>query len=185
MATPNDLRKGSVIRYQNWPYSVMEVVHRANGRGRGFVQAKMRNLQNGSSTDVKFDSSDIITFCETSNQTLEFSYIDDEGFHFMDPETFEDVILPEHVIGDDKYYLVPTITYDVKWVDGKPVVLSLPGSVDLNVVEAPEVLRGDTATAVLKTAVTDTGLQVKVPAFVKPNDRIKVSTADGSYISRA
>ena len=103
----------------------------------------------------------------------------------MDPETFEDVILPEHVIGDDKYYLVPTITYDVKWVDGKPVVLSLPGSVDLNVVEAPEVLRGDTATAVLKTAVTDTGLQVKVPAFVKPNDRIKVSTADGSYISRA
>ena len=61
MATPNDLRKGSVIRYQNWPYSVMEVVHRANGRGRGFVQAKMRNLQNGSSTDVKFDSSDIIT----------------------------------------------------------------------------------------------------------------------------
>jgi elongation factor P len=185
MASPNDLRRGSVIMHQNAPYSVMEVVHRANGRGRGFVQAKMRNLQNGSSTDVKFDSGDPITFCDTSNQTLEFSYIDEVGFHFMDPATFEDIVLPANVIGEDKYYLVPTTSYDIRWVNEKPIAISLPGSVELEVLEAPEVIRGDTANNVLKTVTTETGLEVKAPAFVKQGDRIKVSTADGSYISRA
>ncbi len=185
MATPNDLRKGSVIRYQEVPHAVLEVVHRANGRGRGFVQATMRNLHNNSSTVVKFASSEVIYFCDTDNSKLEFSYEDEQGFHFMDPNSFEDILLPRDVIGNDKYFLVANITYDIRFIDGKPIQISLPGSVELDIIEAPEAIRGDTATNVLKTATTDTGLEIKVPAFVKVGDKIKVSTADASYISRA
>lgn len=185
MATPNDLRKGSVIDYQSSPHVVLEVVHRANGRGRGFVQATMRNLHNNASTVVKFMSAEVITFCETDNSKLEFSYEDEAGCHFMNPASFEDVIIPADVIGDNKGYLVSNIIYDIRSVNGKPVQISFPGSVELLVVDAPEVVRGDTATNVLKVATTDTGLEVKVPAFVKIGDKIKVSTADGSYISRA
>jgi elongation factor P len=184
MAIANDLRKGSVIDYQGHPHSVMEVVHRSNGRGRGFIQATMRNLHNGSSTVVKFMSTETINFCDTENAELEFSYEAEDGFHFMDPKSFEDVVISKEVIGDNKYYLVSGIVYDVRLINGKPVQISLPGSVELNVVEAPEVIRGDTATNVLKVATTDTGLEVKVPAFVKVGDRIKVSTLEGSYISR-
>lgn len=185
MPIANDLRKGSVIDYQGCPYSVMEVVHRSNGRGRGFIQATMRNLQNNASTVVKFMATDTITFCDTDTLELEFSYEGEDGFHFMDPRSFEDIVITRDVIGDNRYYLVGGTNYDIRCVNGKPIQIALPGSVELGVVEAPEVIRGDTATNVLKTATTDTGLQVKVPAFVKVGDRLKISTLDGSYISRA
>jgi len=185
MASPNDLRKGSVIRYQGNPHVVLDFVHRAQGRRMGFIQATLRNLTSGSSTVVKFDSSDEVYFCETENMTLDFSYVDEQGYHFMDPNTFEDVLLSADLIGDDKFYLVPNHTYDIRIVDGKPAQISLPSYVELKVMEAPEVIRGDTATNVLKKTITETGLEVKTPAFIKAGEVIKVSTLDGSYMSRA
>ena len=174
MATATDIRRGGVLRYQEEPHVVLDL-----------IQATLRNLRSGSSSVVKFSSSETVYFCDTENQKLEFSYTDDQGLHFLDPNTFEDIVISAAVVGDDHYYLVTGNTYDIRFIDGKPVTINLPGSVELTVTEAPEVVRGDTATSVLKTVMTDTGLGVKTPAFVKTGDRIKVSTDDGSYISRA
>jgi len=184
-ASPTDIRKGQVIIYQGQPYLVLEVMHRTPGNLRSFVQATMRNLVTGASTATKFRSSDTIESCHTETQRLEFSYADDEGFHFLNPETFEDTILSAKLIGDQKVYLVENSTYDILFVNEKPVQVQLPASVEIEVAEAAEAIRGDTVSGAQKPVTTVTGLVVQVPLFIKKGERIKVSTNDGSYLGRA
>jgi elongation factor P len=103
----------------------------------------------------------------------------------MDPQSYETVELSEAMIGDAKYYLVANGKVEVLFVDEQPVTVDLPSSVTLKVTDAPEGIRGDTASNVQKSVICETGLTVSAPLFVKNGDVIKVSTADGSYLGRA
>src|SRR5262249_7485650 len=101
------------------------------------------------------------------------------------PETFEDVVLSAKLIGEQKVYLVESSTYDVLFVNEKPVQVQLPASVEIEVAEAAEAIRGDTVSSAQKPVTTVTGLVVQVPLFIKKGERIKVSTDDGTYLGRA
>jgi elongation factor P len=184
MASPTDIRKGRVLDYQGAPHLVLEMQHRTQGRQAGFVQTTLRNLQSGSTTTTKFRSTDNVEFMHTTTQKLEYSYKDAEGHHFMDLETYEDTVLPSEVIGEDDYFLVEGNTYDILLVDGKAIRLELPASVEANVIEAPEALRGDTAGNVLKPVTISSGITIQVPLFIKKDDVIKISTSDRSYLGR-
>jgi elongation factor P len=184
MASPTDIRKGRVLDYQGAPHLVLEMLHRTQGRQAGFVQTTLRNLQSGSTTTTKFRSTDNVEFMHTTTQKLEYSYKDAEGHHFMDLETYEDTVLPSEVIGEDDYFLVEGNTYDILLVDGKAIRLELPASVEANVIEAPEALRGDTAGNVLKPVTISSGITIQVPLFIKKDDVIKISTSDRSYLGR-
>jgi elongation factor P len=185
MPQANDLRKGNVINYNNDPHLVLEVQHRTPGNLRAFVQANIRNLRNGKSNAVRFSSTESVEVLTTDHQKLEFSYEDRGSYFFMDPSTFETVELPDVLIAEAKNYLVPNAEVEVLLVDGSPVEVRLPGSVNLKVTESAEGLRGDTASNVQKPATMETGLVVQVPLFIKEGEIIKVSTADGSYMGRA
>jgi elongation factor P len=185
MPSANDIRNGNVIKYHTAANYVMEVHHRTPGNLRAFVQAKLRNLRTGKSGDVRFGSTETVDILMTDKQTLEFSYADRGVFHFMHPETFEQIELMEDLIADAKNYLVPNGMVDVLFVDGSPIQVSLPSSVALKVIESAEGLRGDTASNVQKPATMETGLIVSVPLFIKEGEILKVSTADGSYFGRA
>jgi elongation factor P len=185
MANPTDIRKGRVIDYNGVPHVVLEVLHRTQGRQAGFVQVVMRNLNTGASTAVKFPSSDSIVFLSTSLMTLEYSYVDDMGHHFLDTQTYEDICLPSDLVEGKKKFLAIGKTYDVSCVSGKPVEIILPASIVMKVVESPDGIRGDTASNVQKPATTETGLVLQVPLFIKPGEMIRVGSADGSYIGRA
>jgi len=184
MASPTDIRKGKVIIYNGAPHAVMNMLHRTQGRQAGFVQTTLRNLETGSSTTTKFRSTDSVEFCHTTTKTLEYSYSDAYGFHFMNPETFEDTVLPESVIDEDKKWLVEGSSYGVLFVNDEPVSLDLPSNLDLKVAESPEGLRGDTSSAPLKPATLVNGVVVQVPLFVKTGDVIRVRTEDNTYVSR-
>ena len=184
MASPTDIRKGRVIVFQGNPHLVLEMLHRTQGRQAGFVQTTLRNLQIGSTTTTKFRSTDNVEFLHTTTQKLEYSYKDNDGFHFMDLETYEDSVLSEQMIGDDECFLVEGNNYDILLVDGDPVRLELPASVEATVVEAPDAIRGDTAGNVLKPVTISTGMTIQVPLFIKKDDVIKLSTADRSYLGR-
>jgi len=184
MASPTDIRKGKVILYQNAPHLVIEMQHRTQGRQAGFVQTTLRNLQTGSSTTTKFRSTDNVDFMHTENRRLEYSYEDQGGYHFLDPDTFEDTVLQREMVEDKKDYLAENQPYDILYVDDNPVQIQLPSSVEMEIAEAPEGLRGDTASSAQKPAVTATGLTVQVPLFIKKGDRIKISTDTGSYLGR-
>lgn len=128
MPSPTDIRKGRVIDYQGQPHLVLEMQHRTQGRQAGFVQATLRNLNSGASMTTKFRSTDSIEFCHTESNKLEFSYVDDVGYHFLNPETFEDTILDKDVVSDQKEFLVENTAYDVLFVNDKPIQIQLPAA---------------------------------------------------------
>jgi elongation factor P len=185
MPAANDIRKGQVIKFNNEPHLVMETQHRTPGNLRAFVQAKMRNLKNGRSMDQRFNSTESLEVLSTDRKTLEFSYADRDAFAFIDPKTFEQVELSAVLVGDAKNYLVANGKVEVLFVDDKPLTIDLPSAVELKIVESSDGIRGDTASNVQKPAKLETGLVVQVPLFIKEGDTVRVSTADGSYLSRA
>lgn len=184
MASPTDIRKGRVILYNGAPHLVLEMLHRTQGRQAGFVQVTLRNLSSGSSTTTKLRSTDSVEILITDTRKMELSYIDQEGWHFMDPETFEDVVIDEKLVEDAKDFLSEGNSVDVLYVQDQPVQVQLPASVELEVVEAPDAIKGDTSGAALKPVTLSTGLVVQTPLFVKTGDRIKVSTSEKSYLGR-
>ena len=185
MASPTEIRKGRVLTYQDAPHLVLDMQHRTQGRQAGFVQVTLRNLNTGSSTNVKFRSTDSVDFCHTTTAKLEYSYIDDMGYHFLDPETFEDSVLPTPICEPISKFLIETKVYDILMVDDKPVEVNLPAAVEMKVVDAPEGVKGDTASNVQKPVTTESGLSVQVPLFIKKDEVIRVSTENGNYLGRA
>jgi elongation factor P len=184
MASPTDIRKGKVILYNSTPHLVLEMQHRTQGRQAGFVQVTLRNLSSGSSTTTKLRSTDSVEILMTDSRKMELSYIDQEGWHFMDPETFDDVVLAERLLEDAQGFLSEGNSVDVLFVDNEAVQVQLPASVEMEVTEAPDAIRGDTSGAALKPVTVSTGLIIQTPLFIKTGDRIKVSTADKSYLGR-
>jgi len=185
MASPTDIRKGKVIELQRAPHLVLDMQHRTQGRQAGFVQVSLRNLNTGSSTNTKFRTTDSVDILRTISRKLEFTYIDDEGYHFMDPETFDDIVLETQLVEEAKDFLVENQTYSVLFVEDRPVRIELPASIEMEVTESPEGVRGDTASNVQKPATLETGLTVSVPLFIKPGEKIKVNTAEKTYQGRA
>ena len=184
MASPTEIRKGRAMLYQGTPHIVLEMQHRTQGRQAGFVQTTLRSLHNGSTTTTKFRSTDNVEFLHTNTIKLEYSYKDNDGFHFMDLETYEDTILSEDMIGEDEIFLVEGNNYDILLVDDKAVRLDLPASVEATVIEAADAIRGDTAGNVHKPVTISSGITVQVPLFIKKDDVIKISTDDRSYLGR-
>ncbi|MAH39962.1 MAG: elongation factor P [Puniceicoccaceae bacterium] len=185
MASPTDVRKGKVLNYQGTPHLVLDVQHRTQGRQAGFMQVTMRNLNTGSSTNTKIRTTDSVEILHTDNRKLEFSYKDSEGYHFIDPESFEDTLLDCTMVSDAIDFLVENAGYSILFVNDAPISIDLPASVEMKVIESPEGIRGDTASNVQKPALLETGLKIQVPLFIREGEVIKVSTADRAYMSRA
>jgi len=185
MALANDLRKGMAIRYNGNAAIVLEVMHRTPGNLRAFVQAIIRYIGTGKSADVRFGSTDKVDTVDVSRQQLEFSYKDHQGYHFMDPETYETISLNEDLLTDIKDFLVENLKVEVLSIESKPVQVELPSSVIMKIVESPEGVKGDSANNVQKTAVLETGKTIQVPLFIKEGEMVKVDTRTGDYMGRA
>ena len=185
MAAANDLRKGMAIRYNGNPAIVLEVQHRTPGNLRAFVQAIIRYINTGKSADVRFGSTDKVETVDVSRSQLEFSYKDPQGYHFMDPETYETISLNEDLLKDAKNYLVENLKVEVLSIEGRPVQVDMPSSVIMKVVESADGVRGDSANNVQKPAVLETGLSIQVPLFIKEGELIKVDSRTGAYMGRA
>ncbi len=185
MPSANDMRKGMAIKYNNDVCVVLDMQHRTPGNLRAFVQATLRSLRSGKSSVVRFSSTESIEPVNMNTRRVDFSYKDQGGFHFMDPETYETVTLNEEFVGDHAKYLIENLPVTIMEVEGKIAELELPPKVKLKVVEAPPGIRGDTATNVTKPAKVETGFEVGVPIFINPGDTIEVDTRTGKYLNRA
>ena len=185
MPAANDLRKGMAIKYNTDAYVVLEVTHRTPGNLRAFVQAIIRSIKTGKSSDVRFSSTEKVELVDLQRRPLEFSYKDHQGYHFMDPESYETVELDEALLAGAKDYLVENLRVEVLYAEGKAVEVEVPASVIMKVIESPEGLRGDTASNVQKPATLESGLIVNVPLFIKEGEMIKIDTRNGAYMGRA
>ena len=185
MATANDIRKGMAIIYNGDVAVVLDTQHRTPGNLRAFVQASIRSLKTGKSSDVRFSSTEKIDVIPMQTRKMEFSYKDGEDFVFSDPETYETVTLTPELVGDSKNYLVENANVTMTFVDDKAVSIEMPSSVILTVTDAPEGIRGDSANNVQKTITIETGITVQAPLFIKTGEKIKIDTRTGKYMERA
>jgi len=173
------------ISYNGDVCVVLDSQHRTPGNLRAFVQATLRSIRSGRSSDVRFSSTEKIDVVPMVTRKMEFSYKDGEDFVFSDPETFETVTLAMELVGDAKNYLVENGAVTVTFVDDKAVAIELPSSVVLTVADAPEGIRGESANNVQKAVLMETGITVQAPLFIKTGEKIKVDTRTGKYMERA
>ncbi|NUN93769.1 MAG: elongation factor P [Verrucomicrobiae bacterium] len=185
MATANDVRKGMAIRYGGEVCLVLETQHRTPGNLRAFVQATIRNLKTGRSAQVRFASTEPIETVPLVRRKMEYSYKDGSGWNFMDPSTYDTVVLRDEFVEGCKDYLVEGSICEVLFNDEVPVQIEVAPSVSLKVVESPEGVRGDSSGNVQKPAKLETGITVNVPLFIKEGEVIKVDTRTGLYLGRA
>src|ERR1700761_9050510 len=185
MATANDLRRGMAINYNGDICVVLDSQHRTPGNLRAFVQATIRSIRTGKSSDVRFSSTEKIEVVPMMTRKIEFSYKDGDDYVFSDPETFETVNLNPEIVGDAKNYLVENSQVTVTFVEEKAVSIELPSSVVLTVKDAPEGVRGDSANNVQKAVTMETGITVQAPLFIKTGEKLKIDTRTGKYMERA
>jgi elongation factor P len=179
-----DLKKGQVFQMDGVPYRVTEYGQKVMGRGGSIVNVKLKNLVTGAVIPKTFKGADKIEPAEVSNRTVQYLYADGQDFHFMDPTSFEQFQLPAEDMDDADKYLKESDEVQLQFFGDKVINVELPKALPLTVTYTENVVKGDTTSSVLKDATVETGLVVKVPAFIKTGDIIKVDTRDGSYIER-
>ncbi len=180
-----DIRKGNILKINNDPHRVLSMQHITPGNWRGMVQTKLRNLRTGSSTEIRFRSEDEVEKLALDTKQMQYLYHDGHGYHFMDVETYEQMALSDEVLGDTMSYVIPETTITMEMIEGEPVGLELPVTVDLRVVETAPGIKGATASAQRKPAKLETGLIVQVPSFIEEGELVRIATEDGSYLERA
>src|SRR2546425_5038831 len=185
MATANDLRRGMAINYNGDISVVLDSQHRTPGNLRAFVQATLRSIRTGKSSDVRFSSTEKLDVVPMMTRRMDFSYKDGQDYVFSDPENYETVTLPSEIVGEAKDFLVENQPVTVTFVEEKAVSIELPSSVILTVTDAPEGVRGDSANNVQKSVTLETGINVQAPLFIKTGEKIKVDTRTGKYMERA
>ncbi len=185
MPTANDLRRGMAINYNGDVAVVLDCQHRTPGNLRAFVQATIRSIRTGKSSDVRFSSTEKMDVVPMTTRKMEFSYKDGEDYIFSDPETFDTITLHPEIVGEARDYLVENAQVTVTFVEDKAVQIELPSAVVLTVSDAPEGLRGDSANNVQKPIILETGITIQAPLFIKTGEKIKVDTRTGKYMERA
>jgi elongation factor P len=173
------------ISYNGDVAVVLETQHRTPGNLRAFVQATIRSIKSGKSSDVRFSSTEKVEVIPMMTRKMEYSYKDGADYVFSDPETYETVTLTPELVGDAMNYVVENGIVTVTFVEEKAVQIELPSSVILKITDSPEGIRGDSANNVMKPATLETGITVQVPLFIKTGEKIKVDTRTGKYMERA
>ena len=181
----SELRRGMAVDFNGDICVVLDVQHLTPGNLRAFVQASLRSIKTGKSSDIRFSSQQKIEVVPMMTTKMEYSYKDGDDFVFTDPETFETVTLNAELVGDAKNWLVENAPVTVTFIDEKAVSIEVPASVILTVTDSPEGIRGDSANNVQKPALLETGITLQVPLFIKTGEKIKVDTRTGKYMERA
>lgn len=184
MYQPTDLKKGTVIQIDGKPYRVIEYGQKVMGRGGSIVNVRLKNLIDGSVIPKTFKGQDKIEPAEVNNRTVQYLYNDGDTFFFMDPESFEQFELGVDVVDSAAGYLKEGDMLNLQFFGDMVINVELPKNIYLEVTYAEDVVKGDTTSSVLKDATLETGISVKVPAFIKVGDVISVDTATGEYRER-
>ena len=183
----NDLKRGDVFQKDSIPYIVIDITKQTpSARGANMlIKIKGRNLLTGQVIDMTFKGGDTLDQPDFERRPGQFLYQNNEEFVFMDMESYEQHILHEDQIGDRKPFLMEGLDVVLHIFNGHVINIDLPITVEQTIVECEPVLKASTAAAQTKSAVTETGLVIQVPSYMKEGERIKIDTREKRYISRA
>jgi elongation factor P len=179
-----DMRSRMVIRLDGEVFRVIQAeYHAGGGKMHGVVNAKLRNVKTGGMTERRFRQDERFEEVELQRQAMEFLYEDGDLCFFMHPETFEQVALSKESLGPFCRFMEPNQRVDVEFLEGIPLQVHYPESVELRVQTTPEPLHTDDSN-VLKNAILENGMEVEVPQFVKDGDLVRIEVETGKYLKR-
>jgi elongation factor P len=184
MYSGNDLKKDVLIDLDGVPYKVVEFSHHALGRGGGVVRTKLKNLVSGNVLERSFRPTDKVPEAEVERKMMQFLYKEGSIFAFMNQETYDQETVEAGVVGSAGNFMSEGSEVGLFYFKGKVIGADMPNNVVLEVVHTEPGVRGDTATAALKPAELETGVQVNVPLFINVGDKVKVDTRTGQYLER-
>jgi elongation factor P len=184
MIDTGDLRKGLTIDLDGRLVKVIEYSHNKQGRGSAQVRMTLRDLRTGSLTQQTVQAGAKFTPVRLERQHVQYLYPDGDQWHFMDTETFEQIVLNAAAIGDMARFIRENDVVDLLTYNGEPIDIELPPAVNLTVTETDPGLKGDTASGATKPATLETGHTVSVPLFINVGDTLKVDTRSGEYMER-
>ena len=181
----SSLRKGNVVDMDGKLYVVLTTQNIHPGKGTPVTQLDMRRISDGVKVSERYRTTEQVERAFVAEREHTFLYADGEGYHFMNPENYDQLVVPEDVIGDAKVYLQDGMAVQLSTHEGVPIAIELPARVTLEIVETEPVVKGQTASSSYKPAITDNGLRVMIPPYITTGTKIVVLTEDGSYVERA
>jgi elongation factor P len=179
-----DLKKGTIFQLDGVPYRVVEYAQKVVGRGGSIVNVKIKSLIDGRVLDKTFKGNDSVQSADVSNGNAQYLYNDGATFYFMDEDSFEQHEVAADIIGEQAGYLKEGDRIQTQHFNGQIINVELPKNVYLEVTYTEDAVKGDTSSSITKDATLETGVTVKVPAFIKTGDIISVDTTTGAYRER-
>lgn len=185
MLNCTEIKPGQCFTWENELYQCIDIQLNKTAMAKMKVKVKVRQPRTGVVKDLSFIGSDQVGEAHLDKRPMQFLYDSGDMEVFMDSESYEQIEIPKDRLEWEANFLVPNLDVNITFYEGEVLGVILPDKVDLDLVECEAAVKGNTATSALKNAVTETGLQVKVPLFINPEDKITVSTSDGKYCGRA
>ena len=184
MATSNDLKNGMVLNIDGQLWTVIEFQHVKPGKGGAFVRSKLKNVLSGKVVDRTFNAGVKVETATVDRRDMQYLYKDGSDWVFMDISSYDQVPVPETVVGDAAKYLLENQVAQISMHEGSPIIVELPASVELMITYTEPGLQGDRSTGGTKPATLETGAEIQVPLFIESDTKVKVDTRDGSYLGR-
>ncbi|WP_375451293.1 elongation factor P [uncultured Devosia sp.] len=181
----SSLRKGNVVEQDGKLHIVLTAENVHPGKGNSITNVNMRRIQDGVKVVGRWRTVEMVEKADVDEREYDYLYSDGEGFHFMNPENFDQITVGEDVIGEDKAYLTDGMKVYLKTFEGVAIALALPQRVTAEIVETEPVVKGQTASSSYKPALLSNGLRVMVPPHIGAGTRIVILTEDNSYVERA
>jgi elongation factor P len=181
----SSLRKGNVVEMDGKLYVVLSATNFHPGKGTPTTSVDMRRISDGVKVSERWKTTDQVEKATVDEREYDFLYEDGEGFHFMNPESYEQVTVTPDVMGDNKVYLQEGMRCYLQTFDGVPISVEVPQKITVEVTETEPVVKGQTASSSYKPAMTSNGLRVMVPPHIGPGTRIVISTEENTYVERA
>lgn len=179
-----NLKKGVLFQLDGVPYRVVDYNQKVMGRGGSIVNVRIKSLTDGKVLEKTFKGNEQLESADVTNQTVQYLYSDGSSFYFMNGETFEQFEISSDLVGDGAGYLKEGDNVTLQSFEGRPINVELPKNVPLQVTYTEDAVKGDTSSSITKEATLETGITIRVPAFIKQGDVISVDTSNGAYRER-
>jgi elongation factor P len=181
----SQLRKGNIVDIDGKLYVVLTAENFHPGKGTPTTQVDMRRISDGVKTSQRYKTTDQVERAHVEDHEFSYLYNDGEGFHFMNQETYDQITIPEDVVGGSKVYLQEGMLVNVALHEGVPVSMEIPQKVTLEITDTEPAMKGQTASGSFKPAMLANGVRTMVPTHIVTGTRVVVNTTDGSYVERA
>lgn len=184
MISTSEFRKGMKLKIEGELWIIVDFQNARTAQRRAKVTVKLKNIKTGAVIERIYASGEMFDEPDFEVRSMQYLYTDGEAWHFMDTKTYEQITLTKDYLGGAEDFLMENSEYKILFFEGAPLDLDLPTSVILKVIETEPGVKGDTVSNLTKGATLETGLQVKVPLFIKAGDKVKVDTRTKEYLER-